>query len=113
MNGTMEGQNRRTVDLVIHLIGTGQLTLHGLLYLLNDTQSTDQLKKLAEIASENPTTLALASNKLEHDTLKEQLEIATGALNHYLYGGSNYSQIARNALEAISQKAQEVENARP
>ena len=45
----------------------------------------------------------------ERDQLKESLEIATGALHFYEYGGSNASKIAVDALHKLRQKAQEVD----
>ena len=59
--GTMEQQNRRTVELIEWLIAGPSdqpLTLHGLLYLLHDTQSHDQLKALAEISAVKPFALS-------------------------------------------------------
>lgn len=59
--GTLEGQHQRTVELIEQLISTGDLTLHGLLYLLHDTQATTaDLKRLAKIAHsrKNPVVLA-------------------------------------------------------
>ena len=38
----------------------------------------------------------------ERDQLANKLEIAKGALRHYQYGGSNYSKVARDALEQIN-----------
>ncbi len=108
MCGTMDGQNRRTVDLVIHLIGTGQLTLHGLLYLLIDTQSADQLKKLAEIASENPTTLALASNNLDRDQLRElAIQICDALENDGDISLGKYDLRYRQIVNQLRQKVQE------
>ena len=43
----------------------------------------------------------------ERDQLKELLGIATDALGHYTYGGSNYAKVAVDALREIRQKAQE------
>lgn len=43
----------------------------------------------------------------ERDQLNELLGIATGALGHYTYGGSDYAKIAVDALREIRQKAQE------
>lgn len=57
IGGTLEGQNQRTLELIEHLIETGQLTLHGLLYLLHDTQSTTELAKIAELSSKRPLTI--------------------------------------------------------
>ena len=53
-DGTMEAQHQRTIELIIHILETGDCTLHGILYFLHDTQSTlPGLKRLAEIAHEN------------------------------------------------------------
>ena len=57
MGGTLEGQHQRTVELIEQLLDTGELTLHGLLYLLHDTQSTTHIERLAEIAATRPSRL--------------------------------------------------------
>lgn len=57
IGGTIEGQNQRSLELIEHLIKTGQLTLHGLLYLLHDTQSGTELAKIAELSSKRPLTI--------------------------------------------------------
>lgn len=63
--GNMEGQHQRTVDLIESLINGGGLTLHGLLYLLHDVQTTgEDMKRLAEISSTrtHKCTLMFAPN---------------------------------------------------
>lgn len=65
LGGTIEGQNQRTLELIEHLLKTGQLTLHGLLYLLHDTQSTTELAKIAELSSKRP--LVIQTSLAEHD----------------------------------------------
>ena len=57
MGSTLEGQHQRTVELIEYLLDTGDLTLHGLLYLLHDTQSTTNINRLAEIAATRPSRL--------------------------------------------------------
>jgi len=57
MGGTLEGQHQRTVELIEHLLDTDELTLHGLLYLLHDTQATTHINRLAEIAATRPSRL--------------------------------------------------------
>ncbi len=64
MGGTLEGQHQRTVELIEHLLDTGELTLHGLLYLLHDTQSTGNIKRLAEIALTRPCKLYRQAEEL-------------------------------------------------
>lgn len=67
IGGTLEGQNQRSLELIEHLIKTGQLTLHGLLYLLHDTQSGTELAKIAELSSKRPLTIqaSLADRDVE------------------------------------------------
>lgn len=55
--GTLDEHHQRTVALIEHLLDTGGLTLHGLLYLLYNTQSTDDIKRLAEISMTRPCKL--------------------------------------------------------
>ena len=63
MGGTLEGELQRTVELIEHLIDTGELTLHGLLYLLHDTQSTTYINRLAEIAATRPRLLSFTTKE--------------------------------------------------
>lgn len=71
IGGTLEGQNQRTLELIEHLIQTGQLTLHGLLYLLHDTQSTTELAKIAELSSKRPLTIQTSLAERDAEVARE------------------------------------------
>lgn len=74
IGGTLEGQNQRTLELIEHLLKTGQLTLHGLLYLLHDTQSTTELAKIAELSSKRPLTIQTSLADRDANTIANAIK---------------------------------------
>lgn len=91
IGGTLEGQNQRTLELIEHLLQTGQLTLHGLLYLLHDTQSTTELAKIAELSSKRPLVIQTSLAERDVEVVRKFAEHLASKFQSGMSGGDVYS----------------------